>query len=94
MQSRGILEGTEVFVTTDHGFDGNVHTNPLAESNMRTWFASRNKNLTGPAVILDVTPTMLDALGIDISTANPPYRGVSRLVHSTTALIAPTTTLP
>jgi len=79
---RGVLDGTKFFVTTDHGFAGNVHINLENASVAQTWFASSDFDLDGsPATILDVTPTVLDAFGIDASQFTPPYRGRSLLQH-------------
>jgi hypothetical protein len=78
----GQLEGTEVYVTTDHGFDGIFHINRDTPSIAETWLASRTHDLTGgEGSILDVTPTILDAFGVAADAVGPPYRGVSRLVH-------------
>lgn len=79
----GQLEGTKVYVTTDHGFDGIFHINRDTPSVAETWLASNAHDLTpGEGSILDVTPTVLDAFGVDPNgAAGPPYRGVSRLVH-------------
>jgi hypothetical protein len=82
LTDRGLLDTTDVFVTTDHGFSGIFHVNGDLLEVAETWLASRNPTLLGaPATVLDVTPTVLDSLSIDTSTADPPYRGESRLVH-------------
>ncbi|HXC49876.1 MAG TPA: alkaline phosphatase family protein [Candidatus Limnocylindrales bacterium] len=78
----GVLDGTKVFVTTDHGFDGNSHVNLQNITVAQTWLASRDFDLMdGPATLLDVTPTVLDAFGIDAAQFTPAYRGHSRLRH-------------
>jgi len=76
LEARGLLATTEVFVTTDHGFHGIFHVNPDDPLVNRTWFASNRQNLSGEATsVLDVTPTVLKALGIAVDTEDPPYRG-------------------
>jgi arylsulfatase A-like enzyme len=81
LSQRGLLNTTDVFVTTDHGFSGIFHVNPDLPEIAQTWLASRRSILgPGPATVLDVTPAVLDALGIDAAQFEPPYRGVSRLI--------------
>ena len=77
---RDLLPTTEVFVTTDHGFHGIFHVNSEDPAITQTWFASlrHDLGLVGGSV-LDVTPTMLSALGIPLDNAFPPYRGRSLL---------------
>lgn len=78
--NRGLLPTTEVFVTTDHGFHGIFHVNSSDPDITRTWFASLRHNLTPtPTTMLDVTPTMLDTLGIPTEAVEPPFRGRSIL---------------
>jgi hypothetical protein len=80
LAQRGTLATTEIFVTTDHGFSGIFHVNPDLSQVTETWFASRNPILSGSAAtVLDVTPTILATFGIDTSSADPLYRGLSRL---------------
>jgi hypothetical protein len=82
LSQRGLLSTSQVFVTTDHGFSGIFHVNAELPQIAETWFASSSPILSGsPATtVLDVTPTILDVLGVDGSAADPPYRGQSRLV--------------
>ena len=78
----GVLEGTKFYVTTDHGFAGNVHVNLANPSVAETWFASRDFDLEArTGSILDVTPTVLDAFGIDPAQFEPAMRGRSLLKH-------------
>lgn len=78
LEARGLLDTTEVFVTTDHGFHGIFHVNPNDSLVNETWFASYRHNLSGEATsVLDVTPTVLKALGIAIDSEDPPFRGRS-----------------
>ena len=77
---RELLPTTEVYVTTDHGFHGIFHVNTADPDITNTWFASLRHDLSlVHSSILDVTPTVLAALGIPTDTASPPYRGRSLL---------------
>jgi arylsulfatase A-like enzyme len=73
-------ESTLVLVTTDHGFDGRFHFAREPQI-VETWIAAHNGRLRTdiPAKLLDVTPTILDAFGIDASRISPPLEGVSLL---------------
>jgi arylsulfatase A-like enzyme len=73
-------EDTLVLVTTDHGFDGRFHV-AREPKIIETWIAARNGRLRTdiPAKLLDVTPTILDAFGIDASRIDPPLEGTSLL---------------
>ncbi|HYC57494.1 MAG TPA: alkaline phosphatase family protein [Candidatus Binatia bacterium] len=59
-----------VYVTTDHGFQGRTHLGRVRRSVARTWFASRHRDLRcfARGDVLDVTPTVLHAFGIDPAT--------------------------
>lgn len=82
LAEHGQLDGTKIYVTTDHGFDGIFHINRDTPSVSETWIASRDHDLLpGPATIQDMTPTILDDFGIDVTAMRPPYRGSSLLVH-------------
>ncbi|HYB98577.1 MAG TPA: alkaline phosphatase family protein [Candidatus Limnocylindrales bacterium] len=58
---------TDVYVTTDHGFQGRTHLGRVRRSVARTWFASRKRDLRcfARGDVLDVAPTVLHAFGID-----------------------------
>jgi hypothetical protein len=82
LSERAMLDGTRVYVTTDHGFDGIFHVNLDNVTVAQTWFASHDFDLApAPATLLDVTPTILDAFGVDLALFTPPYRGHSLLRH-------------
>jgi len=80
LAARGILDDTAIYVTTDHGFNGNQHLNRTTAV-VHTWIASRDHNLVTDidATVLDVVPTILDEFGIDFSGFQPPLEGVSLL---------------
>jgi hypothetical protein len=80
LEDRGMLAGTKFYITTDHGFNGNLHVDPMVPQVVETWLAARDHDIVGPATMLDVTPTILDAFGIDVNLFDPPYRGHSLLV--------------
>jgi predicted AlkP superfamily pyrophosphatase or phosphodiesterase len=72
----GLLTTTEIYVTTDHGFHGGLHTQEADPLVTNVWFASLRHNLIATSgSMLDVTPTVLRQLGIPLSIANPRYRG-------------------
>lgn len=78
--NRELLPTTEVYVTTDHGFHGIFHVNDEDPAIVDTWFASLRHDLgLVHSSILDVTPTVLTALGIPTDGVSPPYRGRSLL---------------
>jgi predicted AlkP superfamily pyrophosphatase or phosphodiesterase len=82
LAARGLLSSTEILVTTDHGFEGIFHVNLEKPTIVNTWLASRTSALgSGPATVLDVTPTILDLLDISMTNADPPYRGVSQVAQ-------------
>ncbi len=74
-----IDDTTLVLIATDHGFEGNVHLGRRRQSVTRTWIASSLPKLEcyPRATVLDVVPTILDALGIDPSTNYPELTGRS-----------------
>lgn len=80
LADHGQLDDTKVYVTTDHGFDGIFHINRDTPSVAETWIAARDHDIqAGPATIQDVTPTILDTFGVDITSMHPAYRGASLL---------------
>jgi hypothetical protein len=85
LADRGLLDSTEIIVTTDHGFEGIFHTNRDDPNVTDTWLASMNPILApDDATIQDVVPTILDLFGIDYSNADPPYPGHSLLATANT----------
>jgi hypothetical protein len=73
---RELLPTTEVYVTTDHGFSGIFHVNSEEPAITQTWFASLRRDLgIVHNSVLDVTPTVLETLGIPLDDISPPYRG-------------------
>jgi len=81
IESHGSLDETEVFVTTDHGFDGIFHVNAGSSYISETWLASKSHNLVDiEGIVLDVTPTILEELGIPLADIDPPFRGRSLLL--------------
>ncbi|RMD84062.1 MAG: hypothetical protein D6815_05025 [Candidatus Dadabacteria bacterium] len=77
----GIGRSTIVYVTTDHGFRGRRHVVLRYRSNSATWIASSAHDLREDldATIQDITPTILDRLGADLSAVDPPFPGKSLL---------------
>jgi hypothetical protein len=93
LQALGIADSTLVLVTTDHGFNGNVHLGWRKPTVARTWIASSAYNLEcfARGSVLDVVPTLLESFGIDLSTINSDLPGRSLLDSETTAPCQPFT---
>jgi hypothetical protein len=80
LDQRGLLDTTEVLVTTDHGFEGIFHVNPDDPNITKTWLGSMRPILMDTAAtVQDVTPTVLNLLDISFDDADPPYPGRSLL---------------
>lgn len=81
LQLLGIADSTFVLVTTDHGFNGNVHLGWRKPTVARTWMASSAYNLEcfARGSVLDVVPTMMDAFGIDFMERDADLLGRSLL---------------
>ena len=81
LSDAGILDSTQVLVTTDHGFDGRFHVGRQSEI-VETWIAADPPLLidNGNAKLLDVTPTVYDLFGVPTQGFDPPLEGVSLLV--------------
>jgi hypothetical protein len=81
LSTLGIEQTTTVLITTDHGMNKRAHSNRDFASNRDTWIAASPSVLREDlsASILDLTPTVLDLLGGDISNVSPPFEGKSLL---------------
>lgn len=72
----GIDERTLVCVTADHGFDEGMRQHKDAPY---VFMAMNDSRLTKKGMRRDVTPTLLDVLGVDLGQFDPPLDGVSLL---------------
>lgn len=72
-----VYNSTAIIVTADNGFEGDEkhhYQNPYV-------FAASNRPLTGNGDQKDIAPTVLDLIGVDIDQLEPPFPGVSLVVH-------------
>jgi hypothetical protein len=80
LSARGILDSTEIIVTTDHGFEGIFHVNADDPYITNPWIGSMNPILKDTlASVQDITPTILQLMGVRIDNVDPPYPGQSLL---------------
>lgn len=71
-----IYDKTLIYVTTDHGFDKNAKTHSHAPD---SWLAANDPKVKKNGERLDITPTILDRYGINLSQFTPPFDGKSLL---------------
>ena len=81
IEGAGVLDETEILITTDHGFDGIFHVNGDLGPVTSTWIGSKDNGLMSnfDGIVLDVTPTILQQLGVSTGGIDPPFRGRSLL---------------
>ena len=72
LASQGIAGRTLVYVSADHGFDVGAKTHRNAPHII---LASSDPRIEGPGQQRDIAPTVLNALGVDLSTVQPPLPG-------------------
>jgi hypothetical protein len=77
LKADGVDGRTAVFVTTDHGFDPDERYHECAPD---TFLATGVKRPLRAGDRKDVTPTILEALGVDPSDVRPPLEGRSLFV--------------
>lgn len=74
LKTAGTDDRTLIYVTADHGFDpGTTHHKAAT----RIFLATNDPLATIPGEQQDVTPTVLEAMGVDISKITPPFPGRS-----------------
>jgi hypothetical protein len=74
LKARGIYDRTAIFVTTDHGMDEDSDTHRCAP---HTFLATNLKRPLRAGDRKDVTPTLLQAVGIDPAGISPKLDGQS-----------------
>ena len=74
LKSSGIYDHTALYVTADHGFD--VATTHHGKAT-HIFLASNDPQVTSAGEQRDITPTVLQALGVDLSTITPALPGKS-----------------
>jgi hypothetical protein len=70
----GIADRTLVYVTADHGFDVGSKTHGRAT---HIFLGSNDPRIKGPGEQRDITPTVLDAMGVDLASIVPALPGRS-----------------
>ena len=74
LKADGLYNLTALYITSDHGFDvATTHHGKATHS----FLATNDPQLTSAGEQRDITPTVLQALGVDISTITPALPGKS-----------------
>jgi predicted AlkP superfamily pyrophosphatase or phosphodiesterase len=74
LKADGLYDHTAVYVTSDHGFDvGTTHHTKASHS----FLAGNDPQVTSAGEQRDITPTILQALGVDSGTITPALPGKS-----------------
>ena len=74
LKTNRLYDHTALYVTSDHGFDvGTTHHSKATHS----FLASNDPQVMSAGEQRDITPTILQALGVDISTITPVLPGKS-----------------
>jgi arylsulfatase A-like enzyme len=74
LKTNRLYDHTALYVTSDHGFDvGTTHHAKATHS----FLASNDPQVMSAGEQRDITPTILQALGVDISTITPVLPGKS-----------------
>jgi hypothetical protein len=74
LKTDGLYDRTPVYITADHGFDvGTTHHGKATH----IFLASNDAQVTSAGEQRDITPTVLQALGVDLSTITPTLPGKS-----------------
>ncbi len=76
LESLNLYDRTIIYVTADHGFDKDKRSHSFAPD---TWLATNDKGKYTRGTRLDITPTILDRLGLNLKEINPPLAGKSLL---------------
>jgi len=72
LKELGIYEKTIIYVTADHGFDEGQKGHSYAPY---VFITTNDPRGVRPGVQTEITPTILDRLGIDTDKIEPPYDG-------------------
>ena len=74
LKALGVADRTLVCVTADHGFDEGMKSHGDAPY---VFLGTNDKAVLRPGRREDITPTILERLGVDLATLNPPLAGHS-----------------
>lgn len=72
LKQLGLYDRTLIYVTADHGFNEGAKGHPDAPY---VFLATNDKKVMRRGVRADITPTILDRLGVDLSKIEPPLDG-------------------
>jgi len=72
LKSLGIADQTLVYVTADHGFDEGLKSHGDAPY---VFLGTNDRAVIRRGLREDITPTILDRLGVDLATLTPPLDG-------------------
>ena len=70
----GLADKTQIYVTTDHGFDEGEKKHSFAPY---VFLATNNKEVNRNGRRQDVAPTILEAFGLDVGSLKPALDGIS-----------------
>jgi predicted AlkP superfamily pyrophosphatase or phosphodiesterase len=74
LKTDGLYDHTAVYITADHGFDvGTTHHSKATH----IFLASNDAQVTSAGEQRDITPTVLQAMGVDIGKITPTLPGKS-----------------
>jgi hypothetical protein len=72
LKAQKASERTLVYVTADHGFDKGTKRHASAT---RVFLATNDPSVSLPGEQRDIAPTLLSAMGVDLTKINPPLPG-------------------
>lgn len=86
LKSMGVYDKTLIYVTADHGFDvgGSGHRNAPY-----VFLATNDKQISRSGMRVDITPTILDRLGVKTAKLQPPLDGESLAQAATKPIAKP-----
>ena len=83
LQKLGVYDKTLIYITADHGFDLGAKNHRNAP---HVFLATNDKRVIRGGTRADITPTILDRLGVDLSKITPPLDGEPLTKPATTEL--------
>jgi predicted AlkP superfamily pyrophosphatase or phosphodiesterase len=72
LKELGLYNNTLIYVTADHGFDEGKTAHKNAPY---VFLATNDKQVSRPGLRADITPTILDRFGLDLTKLDPPLDG-------------------
>jgi len=74
VKDMGLADKTQFYMTADHGFNEDAKGHPSAPY---VFLATNNKAVSRDGRRQDITPTILEAFGVDVAALQPPLKGIS-----------------